>query len=54
MLNQKPTHWNRLRRLRGIRHLASFAAGIHTANGLAHGVQPPAMSLTREQRPNRT
>ncbi|MDO0974858.1 hypothetical protein [Mycolicibacterium frederiksbergense] len=33
------------------RTLAAFAAGLHAANGLAHGVQPSAHSAARTKKP---
>lgn len=49
MLYQKPAPWNRLRHVAGLRNLAAFAAGIHTANGLAHGITPPRQSMSHPQ-----
>lgn len=48
MLYQKPSQWNRIRRLRGFHRLADFLAGVHAAHGLAHGVQPPRNSIARQ------
>jgi hypothetical protein len=40
MFYRRPSRWNRLRRQSGLRALVRFAAGIHAANGVAHGVRP--------------
>jgi len=47
MLYEKPTRSTKIHRNRVFRLLADAAAGIHAANGLAHGVQPPADSRAR-------
>jgi hypothetical protein len=33
--------------VRVVQSLLDFLAGVHAANGLAHGVQPPANSRAR-------
>lgn len=47
MFYKKPTNWQKLRRRRGMRTVAAFLAGIHAANGIAHGVTPPPDSAAR-------
>jgi hypothetical protein len=47
MFYKKPTQWQRLRRRRGLRTIAAFFAGIHAANGVAHGVTPSKASPAR-------
>jgi hypothetical protein len=43
-----PTRIHRkLSRFTGLRPAIRFAAGLHAANGLAHGVQAPDASLAR-------
>jgi hypothetical protein len=49
MLHKKPTRWELLRRRRGFRILAEFFAGVHAANGIRHGVEPPANSSARHR-----
>ena len=47
MLYKKASRSQKIRRTRAFRLLAEMAAGIHVANGLAHGVQPSANSRAR-------
>ncbi|GAB7071029.1 hypothetical protein H7J06_19230 [Mycobacterium hodleri] len=47
MLYKRTSRSQRIRRTRTFRLLADALAGVHAANGLAHGVQPPANSRTR-------
>lgn len=47
MLYQKRTRWHKLRDRRGIRSVAAFLAGIHAANGIAHGVPVSPRSPAR-------
>jgi len=47
MFYKRVSRTQKIRRTRTFRLLADVAAGIHVANGLAHGVQPSANSRTR-------
>ncbi|MGV0742943.1 hypothetical protein [Mycolicibacterium sp. XJ870] len=47
MLYRTSSRGIRLRWHRNFRLLAALAAGVHAANGLAHGVQPPQSSTAR-------
>jgi hypothetical protein len=47
MFYKRPTQWQMLRRRRGLRTITAFLAGIHAANGIAHGVTPPKSSPAR-------
>jgi hypothetical protein len=47
MLYKRTSRPQKIRRTRAFRLLADVLAGVHAANGLAHGVQPPATSRTR-------
>ncbi|WP_194166485.1 hypothetical protein [Mycolicibacterium sp. P9-22] len=38
---------------KAFRTLAAFAAGLHTANGLAHGIRPTRSSKARNPRARR-
>ena len=51
MFYKRASRSQKIRRTRAFRLLAEVAAGIHAANGLAHGVQPPTDSRARY--PNR-
>jgi hypothetical protein len=52
MLYKRASRSQKIRRSRTFRLLADVVAGIHAANGLAHGVQPPRNSRARY--PNRS
>jgi len=47
MFYKRVSRRQKIRRTRAFRLLADVAAGIHAANGLAHGVQPSANSRAR-------
>jgi hypothetical protein len=47
MLYKRTSRAQKIRRTRAFRLLADVLSGVHAANGLAHGVQPPATSRTR-------
>lgn len=47
MFYKRVSRPQQIRRTRAFRLLADVAAGIHAANGLAHGVQPSANSRAR-------
>ncbi|WP_173008277.1 hypothetical protein [Mycolicibacterium sp. P1-18] len=47
MLYKRTSRLQKIRRTRTFGLLADVLAGVHAANGLAHGVQPPADSRTR-------
>ena len=47
MLYKRTSRSQKIRRTRPFRLLADVLAGVHAANGLAHGVRPPANSRTR-------
>jgi hypothetical protein len=47
MLYKRTSRLQKIRRVRAFRLLADVLAGVHAANGIAHGVQPPANSRAR-------
>jgi hypothetical protein len=47
MLYRRTSRREKIRRTRAFRLLADVAAGIHAANGIAHGVQSPTDSRAR-------
>ena len=47
MFYKRVSRTQKIRRTRAFRLLSEVAAGIHAANGLAHGVQPSANSRAR-------
>ncbi|OPX08612.1 hypothetical protein B1790_18285 [Mycobacterium sp. AT1] len=47
MFYKRVSRPQKIRRTRAFRLMADMAAGIHAANGLAHGVQPSANSRAR-------
>ncbi|KQY09179.1 hypothetical protein ASD37_01515 [Mycobacterium sp. Root135] len=47
MFYKRVSRTQKIRRTRTFRLLSEMAAGIHAANGLAHGVQPSAHSPAR-------
>ena len=49
MLYKKQNQWQKLSDRRVVRRVAAFLAGIHAANGIAHGVPVPRHSAARHQ-----
>lgn len=47
MFYKRVSRTQKIRRTRTFRLLSEVTAGIHVANGLAHGVQPSATSRAR-------
>jgi hypothetical protein len=47
MLYKRTSRSQKIRRTHAFRLLADVVAGVHAANGIAHGVQPPANSRSR-------
>jgi hypothetical protein len=47
MFYKRASRIQKIRRTRVFRLLSEVAAGIHAANGIAHGVQPSANSRAR-------
>lgn len=47
MFYKRVSRTQKISRTRTVRLLSEMAAGIHAANGLAHGVQPSANSPAR-------
>jgi hypothetical protein len=47
MLQKRVTRIDRIRRHRGVRPLVDLFAGLHAANGLAHGIRPGPDSPAR-------
>ncbi len=52
MFYEKSSRTQKIKRTRAYQAVAAVLAGVHAANGIAHGVRPPANSPARyENRP---